>query len=180
MVAAWAWGWLSVAVAVARRSYLRCWGGQVARRYAPPAPPDAPPPPNLCQPGVLEQLASEAGLKAGSAFDLSYAFEYRDEQTLGRLLLAPMGLAKLAGPEREDTLRSEIVKALAPYRAPDGSYRFNNQFRYLIARAWQRSSPPPNHAARSSRIAREWDTLPAPPPIVRRRPRPMQRTRRCS
>jgi hypothetical protein len=39
-----------------------------------------------------------------------------------------MGLAKLAGPEREDTLRREIVDRLAPYRAPDGSYQLNNEF----------------------------------------------------
>jgi hypothetical protein len=50
---------------------------------------------------VLESLASEAGLTPQRTFDISYAFEYRDEETLGRLLTAPMGLAELAGPERE-------------------------------------------------------------------------------
>jgi SAM-dependent methyltransferase len=49
---------------------------QVARRYAPSPPPDAPPPPQLWEPGVLEGLASEAGLTPESAFDTSYAFEY--------------------------------------------------------------------------------------------------------
>jgi SAM-dependent methyltransferase len=107
---------------------------QVARRYAPP-PPDAPPPPKLWEAGVLEDLASEAGLTPENAFDTSYAFEYRDEETLGRLLTAPMGLAKLAGPEREEMLRHELVEALAAYRRPDGGYRFNNEFHYLIARA---------------------------------------------
>jgi SAM-dependent methyltransferase len=101
---------------------------QVARRYAPP-------PPKMWEAGVLEDLASEAGLTPQSAFDTSYAFEYRDEETLGRVLAAPMGLAELAGPEREDTLRREIVEALAAYRAPDGSYRLNNEFHYLVARA---------------------------------------------
>jgi hypothetical protein len=36
--------------------------------------------------------------------------------------MAPMGLAKLAGPEREDALKREIVDTLAP-------------FHYLVARA---------------------------------------------
>jgi hypothetical protein len=84
---------------------------------------------------VLEDRASEAGLTPESAFDTSYAFEYPDEGSLARLLTAPMGLAKLAGPEREAMLRRELVEALAVYRQPDGSYRLNNEFHYLIARA---------------------------------------------
>jgi hypothetical protein len=108
---------------------------QVARRYAPPPPPDAPPPPKLWQPGVLEGLASEAGLDPDAAFDTSYSFEYADAATLGRLLMAPMGLAELVGPQREQQARREIVEALAPYRRPDGSYRLRNELHYLIARA---------------------------------------------
>jgi hypothetical protein len=49
--------------------------------------------------------------------------------------MAPMGLAELAGPECEGQVRREIVEALAPYRQADGSYRLENQFHYLIARA---------------------------------------------
>jgi SAM-dependent methyltransferase len=108
---------------------------QVARSYAPPPPPDAPPPPKLWEAGVLESLATQAGLAPETAFDTSYAFEYRDEEMLCRLLTAPMGLAELAGPEREPALRREIIDALAPYRAPDRSYRLNNEFHYLVARA---------------------------------------------
>lgn len=108
---------------------------QVARRYAPPPPPDAPPPPKLWEPGVLEGLASEAGLTPEAGFDTSYAFQYPDQNTLGRLMMAPMGLAKLAGPEREHALRKEIIEALAPHRSPDGSYRLSNEFHYLIGRA---------------------------------------------
>jgi SAM-dependent methyltransferase len=108
---------------------------QVARRYAPPPPPDAPPPPKLWQPGVLEELASEAGLEPEAAFDTSYSFDFADAETLGRLLMAPMGLAELVGPEREHQVRGEIIEALAPYRRPDGSYRLRNEFHFLIGRA---------------------------------------------
>jgi SAM-dependent methyltransferase len=108
---------------------------QVARRYAPPPPPDAPPPPKLWEPGVLERLATGAGLTPETAFDTGYAFEYHDNEMLTRLLTAPMGLAELAGPEREYMLRRELIEALAPYRAPDGSYQVNNEFHYLVARA---------------------------------------------
>jgi SAM-dependent methyltransferase len=108
---------------------------KVARRYAPSPPPDAPPPPKLWEPGVLESLASEAGLAPELAFDTSYAFEYPDAETLGRLLTAPMGLAELAGPDREPALRREIIDVLAAYRGADGGYRLQNEFHYLVARA---------------------------------------------
>jgi hypothetical protein len=50
-------------------------------------------------------------------------------------MVAVAGLARLAGPEREDELKDAIVDGLAPYRHADGSYRFSNEYRFLIARA---------------------------------------------
>jgi len=107
----------------------------VARPFLPPRPPDAPPDPDLSQPGALEALATQAGLTPGITFQTTWALEYPDRETLGRALLAPAGLATLAGPEREDAVRDAIVVGLAPYRTADGSYRLSNEYHYLIARA---------------------------------------------
>jgi SAM-dependent methyltransferase len=107
----------------------------VARPFLPPRPPDAPPDPDLSQPGALEALATEAGLTPERSFDTTWALEYLDEETLGRALLAPAGLATLAGPEREEEVKAAIVEGLAPFRAADGSYRLSNEYHYLIARA---------------------------------------------
>ena len=107
----------------------------VARPFLPPRPPDAPPDPDLSQPGLLRELAVEAGLRPDLEFDVTWAFEYPDETTLGRALVAVAGLAVLAGPEREEELRAAIVDGLAPYRTPDGGYRLSNEFRYVIAHA---------------------------------------------
>ncbi|HYT51750.1 MAG TPA: hypothetical protein VEL10_06065 [Gaiellaceae bacterium] len=50
-------------------------------------------------------------------------------------MIAVAGLATLAGPEREHELKNAIVDGLASYRRPDGSYRLENEYHYLIARA---------------------------------------------
>jgi SAM-dependent methyltransferase len=107
----------------------------IARPFMPPRPVDAPPEPDYSAPGVLQRLAREAGLEPAETFDTRYAFQYPDEETLGRMLLAPAGIAVLVGPEREDEVKRAIVGGLAPYRQPDGSYRLENEFHFLIARA---------------------------------------------
>lgn len=107
---------------------------RVVRRFMPAPPPDAPPPPELWRPGVLEAVATEAGLMPETAFELRWAFEFPDAETLGRAMMAPMGLAEVVGAERETAVRSEIVEALAPFRTADGGYSLENEYRYLIAR----------------------------------------------
>ena len=108
---------------------------QIVRPFMPPRPADAPPEPDYSAPGILEELAARAGLEPGETFDTSYAFEYPDEETLGRMLVAPAGIATLVGPEREREVRDAIVAGLASYRRPDGSYRLENEFHFLVARA---------------------------------------------
>ncbi len=107
----------------------------VVRPFMPSAPPDAPAPPPLWRPGVLEEIAAEAGLSPSLAFDFGFGYEYPDEQTLGRLLVAPAGIARLVGPEREEAVRAQIVDAMAPYRTAQGGYRLHNEFRFLVAAA---------------------------------------------
>jgi SAM-dependent methyltransferase len=108
---------------------------EIARPFFPPRPADAPPDPDLSQPGLLRSLAAEAGLTPESELDTTWVLEYPDEETLGRAMLAVAGLALIAGPDREQALEAAIVDGLRPYRQPDGSYRLSNEFHYLIARA---------------------------------------------
>src|SRR5262245_1395935 len=108
---------------------------EIARPFFPPRPPDAPADPDLSQPGLLRRVAVAAGLTPETEFDVSWAYEYPDDETLARALLAPAGLAVLAGPEREDEVRNAIVQGLAPFRGTRGGYRLENEFHILIARA---------------------------------------------
>ena len=107
----------------------------VVRPFMPAPPPGSPPALELWKPGVLEAMATEAGLTPETAFDTSWPFEYPDEAALGRAMMAPAGIAELVGRSREEAVKAEIVEALAAYRAPEGGYRLENEFHYLIARA---------------------------------------------
>ena len=107
----------------------------IARPFMPPRPSDAAPDPDFSQPGTLEALAVESGLTPVEAFVSSWAYGYPDDETLARALVAPAGIALLVGPEREDEVKAAIVDGLSEYRTEDGSYRLENEYRYLIARA---------------------------------------------
>jgi SAM-dependent methyltransferase len=107
----------------------------IVRPFLPPPPPDAPAQPELWRPGVLEAIAAEAGLTPTGTFDLRYAVHYADEEHLGRLMMSPAGVATLVGPAREEAVRRQIVEALAAHRTPEGGYRLESEFRYLIASA---------------------------------------------
>lgn len=108
---------------------------EIVRPFMPPRPPDAPREPDYAKPGVLEELAAKAGLMPERAFDTSGAYEYPDEDTLRRALVAPAGIAALVGPDREDAVKDAIAQGLAAYRTAAGSYRLRSEFRSLIARA---------------------------------------------
>src|SRR5215211_3984442 len=107
---------------------------QIARPFMPPRPADAPPEPDYAKPGALEDIATDAGLAPDGAFDASWAYEYPDEATLRRALVAPAGIATLVGPDQAEPVKAAIVEGLAPYRTDEGGYRLHNEYRSLIAR----------------------------------------------
>ena len=107
----------------------------IIRPYFPPRPADAPAEPDYSQPGVLEEIAARAGLQSETTFDTTLSYVFENAATVRRAMVAPAGLALLVGPDREDEVKDAIERGLAPYRADDGSYRLQNTFHTLIARA---------------------------------------------
>jgi SAM-dependent methyltransferase len=99
----------------------------------PPPPPGAGGPFALSAPGKLEELVGVAGLTPQRADEVPTPFIYPDLDTAVRAQLAS-GPARRAienvGPQAtEDAIRT----ALAGSRQPDGSYRQDNAFLYVIA-----------------------------------------------
>lgn len=62
-------------------------------------------------------------------------FEAPDQATLERALLAPGAMLPAIEHSGERLVRKTIVEVAAPFRQPDGSYRFANRYRYLVAAA---------------------------------------------
>ena len=107
----------------------------IIRPYFPPRPAGAPAEPDYSGPGVLEDIATRAGLEPQTTFDTTWTYVFEDAETVRRAMVAPGGLALLVGPGREDEVKDAIEHGLVTYRAHDGSYRLQNTFHSLIARA---------------------------------------------
>jgi len=108
---------------------------QAVGRFMAPPPAATVPQRGLWEPGVLEDLATAAGLVPDVAFDSSWAFAYEDDAALARAMLAPGVVVEAARTAGEEPVRRAILDALAPYRTADGGYRLENEWHYLIARA---------------------------------------------
>jgi SAM-dependent methyltransferase len=87
------------------------------------------------RPGIVEELAREAGLTVDDSFDSTWAYQYPDDHALTDAMLAAGGAGAVAGPKREQEMRAAILRALAHCRQPDGSYRVSNEWHVVIARA---------------------------------------------
>jgi hypothetical protein len=101
----------------------------------PPAPSAAPGAIAWSEDGQLEQLAAAAGLTPLAVKDVPNPLIYPDLATAVRTQLS-------SGPARAaiqhsglPAVRGALTRAFAGSRKPDGSYRQENVFRYLVARA---------------------------------------------
>lgn len=100
-------------------------------------PPSSPPAsgPKLWQEGVLEAMSSQAGLLPQSRFVTRWAFEFPDRETMQEDLLAPALVVAAVSQVGATAVRAAILEALAPYRTPEGGYRLENEWCYLLTRA---------------------------------------------
>ena len=95
--------------------------------------------PRLGEPGIMDALAADAGLSLLGAQDVPVPFVVADEAALQRAFLLDAILCGALDQAGEHAVRAAVADAAAPYRRPDGSYRFENVFRVVVARAWRGS-----------------------------------------
>jgi SAM-dependent methyltransferase len=96
---------------------------------------DGRPRPKVGEPGVLESLARAAGLEPATAADVDVPYESPDLDTLERAIVDGAGFHAAVDHSGAAAVRAALDTAAAPFRRGDGSYRFENRFRYVIARA---------------------------------------------
>jgi SAM-dependent methyltransferase len=99
----------------------------------PPPPAGAPGPFALSEPGVLRALAEGAGLRVSEEADVACPSIYADEALALRGLLSAGPAVRAIAAAGEDTVRADVLHAIAPYRTADGGYTLQNKFRYVIA-----------------------------------------------
>ena len=95
----------------------------------------AGPPVPMAAPGVLEGMATDAGLTPERAFDAEWSYEFGDDDALTRAMLAAASGVAAVREAGEGRARAAVLGALAPYRTAEGGYRLPNEYHYLIARA---------------------------------------------
>jgi SAM-dependent methyltransferase len=116
----------------------QCESGVIFAEMGPlmaPAPPAAPGSVAWSEDGELERLAALAGLVPLAVRDIPNPLIYPDLATAVRTQLS-------SGPARAaiqhsglPATRGALTRAFARSRKPDGSYRQENVFRFLMARA---------------------------------------------
>jgi SAM-dependent methyltransferase len=103
------------------------------RPFMPPPPPDAPGPFALSQPGALRTLVDEAGFEVEIVADAAGPFAYPTEEIALRGLMSGGPVIDIVRRVGDEVVADAIRDAIAPNRLSDGSYRFENTWRFVIA-----------------------------------------------
>ena len=101
----------------------------------PSGRPDRDDRPAVGEPGVVEDLVRSVGLEPVSAGEVELPYELPDDATAVRAFMLDAGLLGVLDHASEEAVRDTILASAAPFGRPDGSYRFENRFRYVVSRA---------------------------------------------
>jgi len=103
------------------------------RPLMPPAPHGAPGPFALSSREALEEVVREAGLHPESFHEVDTPFEYPNLETALRGLLSAGPAVRAIETSGEAEAIRAVTEVLAGFRRPDGSYRMNNTYMFLVA-----------------------------------------------
>lgn len=111
-------------------AYIKAMGSLL-----PHPPPGAPGPFALSADGALEALAIKSGLTPSAVKKVACPWDYPNEETALRGLLSSGPAIRAIQEKGEDTVRSLILKVIAPFKTKSGGYYLTNNFHYLTATA---------------------------------------------
>ncbi len=84
--------------------------------------------------GALESFARGAGLEPGKPVGVDLPFDYPDRETALRGLNSGAPSVRVAAEHGEELVRKTVSDAITPYETASGGFRFENTFRFLVAR----------------------------------------------
>jgi ubiquinone/menaquinone biosynthesis C-methylase UbiE len=106
---------------------------------SPPKDNDKPDPgeegPRLHEEGVLEGIATEAGLTPKDAGYVNVAEHYPNLETMVRGYIAAAPFVRATRAAGYEPVRAALTEALRPLKTPAGRYRLEDELRYVIATA---------------------------------------------
>ena len=102
-------------------------------KLLPPPPPGAAGPFALSSAGALEALVSKAGLRPEASSMIVTTMPFPDEATAVRGLLASGVAERAIRNSGEAAVRQGLTAAIHPFRQSDGSYKFRNEWRFLVS-----------------------------------------------
>jgi SAM-dependent methyltransferase len=89
----------------------------------------------LSESDKLEALMKQAGLTIDARGDVSCPFEYPDDETAWKTISSSGPLVAAIGSAGEEAIKQTVLTSLVPFKTPDGGYRQENLFHYVIATA---------------------------------------------
>jgi SAM-dependent methyltransferase len=101
----------------------------------PPPPPGAEGPFALSAPGRLEGLAEKAGLTPERSADVAAPFTFANLDEALRIQMSAGPLQRAIEVAGREATSQVVAEAFGQALQPDGTYRLENEFRYLITRA---------------------------------------------
>jgi len=101
----------------------------------PPPPPGAPAPLALSEPGVVEGLLHQVGLRLIETGEVDCPYEYPDEEIAFKSIGAAGPAVRAMRAAGEDRVREVILQSLIPYKRSSGGYLQKNKFRYFLTLA---------------------------------------------
>lgn len=105
------------------------------RQFAPSRSAPTQAGPALHQEGVLDALATAAGLTTTEVGYLPFTEQYPDLETMARGYLAAAPFVRAMRAAGEEAVRAALAEALRPLETPSGRYQLEDEVRYLIATA---------------------------------------------
>ena len=105
------------------------------RALLPPGLTERSSPFALSEPGRLEALLEQAGLRADDSGEIASTFAWQDSDTAWKAISSAGPTVMAVRSAGEEQVRQAVLDSLLPFRTRTGGYREENTYRYVIATA---------------------------------------------